>query len=272
MLKKLWRKLGFGKTEVKSWGYYINGPKAGDIFKSEYDLIVTDTDDQNGKPFPRETVEDMKQCPSGKKKLIIAYISLGEAEDYRWYWNKNWKKVRPVWLGKANPDWPGNYSIKQWWHPDWWEITTAILDRVINAGFDGVYIDKIDVYADLGGSDHLKDEMIDYIIKVSEYAKNKNPDFMIIAQNAEELAEDPRYLAAVDGIGKENTFYENDGTKVSKEDTGYIIENLDRFTDAGKLVLMVEYVQGSKKNMVRSKTTDKKYVLYFGPVALDRLV
>jgi len=262
------------RPQVNSWGYYINGPVVEKIYNSEYDLIVTDTDDSNGEPFSKSDVDHMKESPSGKRKLIIAYISLGEAEDYRWYWNNNWKKNQPKWLGKSNPDWPGNYTIKDWWHPDWQDITKAILDRVLSAGFDGIYIDKVDAYQDLGGSEELKFLMSKYIISVSEYVKNKNPNFLVIPQNAEEMAEIPEYLAAVDGIGKENTFYENDGTKVSKEDSQYAIENLNRFTKENKLVLMVEYVGGTKKRAVERniKELDLKYVTYYGPVALNKLV
>lgn len=273
LLGKMKRLLGLSNTPtIKSWGYYINGPKPEFIKKSEYDLIVTDSDDHNGNAFTRDVVEDMKMSPSGKKKILISYISLGEAENYRSYWQKSWNKTRPVWLGKENPDWPGNFSVKQWWNPIWWKVTKEILDKVMSAGFDGVYIDKIDVYNDLGGSEELQKKMVDYIIKVSKYVKEKNPDFMVIAQNAEELAEYPEYLIAVDGIGRENVIYDNDGVKNSVSEYNDAVQYLDMFVTSKKLVLVVEYVKAAKKTYTLNKLAGKSYVCYFGPLSLDKLV
>ena len=45
----------------------------------------------------------------------------------------------------------GNYTLRRrYWHPDWKKIiygnSDAYLDRIVAAGFDGVYLDKIDVF------------------------------------------------------------------------------------------------------------------------------
>ena len=46
-----------------------------------------------------KTIEELKIKNNGGKRLVITYLSIGEAEDYRFYWNKknlNWivKKMR----------------------------------------------------------------------------------------------------------------------------------------------------------------------------------
>ena len=45
--------------------------------------------------------------------MIIAYLSIGEAEDYRFYWNKK----KPNWIVKENENWEGKY-----WSPEWKSI------------------------------------------------------------------------------------------------------------------------------------------------------
>lgn len=81
--------------------------------------------------------------------MVIAYMSIGEAENYRFYWKQDWKTGSPSWLREENPEWPGNYAVR-YWHPDWKKIiygnSDAYLDRILAAGFDGVYLDKIDVF------------------------------------------------------------------------------------------------------------------------------
>lgn len=76
-------------------------------------------------------------------------MSIGEAEDYRFYWKNEWKTNPPVWLGEENPDWEGNYKV-WYWEKEWQNIIISdpdsYLQRILNAGFDGVYLDIIDAF------------------------------------------------------------------------------------------------------------------------------
>jgi len=49
----------------------------------------------------------------------------------------------------ANPNWEGNFKV-QYWNPTWQSIIygseTSYLKKIINAGFDGVYLDIIDAF------------------------------------------------------------------------------------------------------------------------------
>lgn len=259
------------RDKVKSWSYWLQDVDTDVISKNTDDLMVIDSHNDSGELYKPADLLYMKK----QSKLMVAYISLGEAESYRSYWNKSWNRKRPVWLGPENKEWKGNYSIKQFWHPDWWTITTEILDGVIESGFDGIYIDKIDVYSDLGGTDELKEKMIQYIIKVSEYCKSKKSDFIIIAQNAEELAENSDYLNAVDGIGKESLFYSGVlGEKQNlndADDINYSADCLNLFKNADKLVLCVEYVDPKIWPRIKAKYPALGYVGYCGPKLLDKL-
>jgi hypothetical protein len=44
----------------------------------------------------------MKRKPDGSRRLITAYLSVGETENYRYYWKPQWSKQRPAWIGKEN--------------------------------------------------------------------------------------------------------------------------------------------------------------------------
>ena len=55
----------------------------------------------------------------------------------------------PTWLGDENPAWRGNFRVRYWdqgWQSLMFGHETAALERIIGAGFDGVYLDRADVY------------------------------------------------------------------------------------------------------------------------------
>ena len=76
-------------------------------------------------------------------------MSIGEAEDYRYYWQSEWNSNPPSWLDNEDPNWPGNYFV-QYWNESWQNIIfgsdESYLDKIINTGFDGVYLDIIDAF------------------------------------------------------------------------------------------------------------------------------
>ena len=76
-------------------------------------------------------------------------MSIGEAEDYRYYWMPGWTEGYPDWIVEENPDWTGNFKVK-YWDPDWQEIIfgndDSYLTKIIDSHFDGVYLDIIDAY------------------------------------------------------------------------------------------------------------------------------
>ncbi|NPA44475.1 MAG: hypothetical protein GXO49_02970, partial [Chlorobi bacterium] len=77
------------------------------------------------------------------------YMSIGEAENYRYYWQEEWNTNKPEWLDKENPDWEGNYKV-WYWNKDWQNIIygndNSYLKKILDAGFDGVYLDIIDAF------------------------------------------------------------------------------------------------------------------------------
>ena len=52
------------------------------------DMLVIDHAKSSGKvPLTREDVARLKVRPDGTKRLVIAYMSIGEAEEFRFYWD-----------------------------------------------------------------------------------------------------------------------------------------------------------------------------------------
>ena len=89
---------------------------------TDYDFIIMDLyyESPDGTPvaLTNQEVQSLKTKNNGGSRVIICYMRVGEAEDYRFYWKQEWENNAPEWLEAENPLWPGNYKV-QYWEPDW---------------------------------------------------------------------------------------------------------------------------------------------------------
>lgn len=96
-----------------------------------------------------QEVASLKIKRKGGTRQVLCYVSIGEAESYRYYWRSGWKPGNPGFLDNENPDWEGNYKVR-YWETEWQQIifgdNQSYLKRVLDAGFDGVYLDIIDAF------------------------------------------------------------------------------------------------------------------------------
>lgn len=116
--------------------------------ETNYDVLIIDLFYEDTM-LTKNDIDSLKLKKDGGERLVIAYISIGEAEDYRYYWKPEWKNNPPDWLLNENPDWPGNYKIK-YWDSEWQKIiygnTSSYLYKIITAGFNGAYLDMVDAF------------------------------------------------------------------------------------------------------------------------------
>lgn len=118
------------------------------LSQTDYDLLIIDLfyfDEQ----LTKNDIERLKNKHSGGKRLTVCYMSIGEVENYRYYWKENPMKDKWTWLAAENPLWKGNYVVR-YWEKDWQKIImggeNSYLHKIITAGFDGVYLDIIDAF------------------------------------------------------------------------------------------------------------------------------
>ena len=146
-------------SEVKNFLYLVNPTRAfnsksefvSGIDATNYDAFIIDLFYDEGESLTMTDLAALQSKPNGAPRLVLAYLSIGEAEDYRYYWNNNWgkRKSKPEWLYKENNRWKGNYKVF-YWMESWQEIIfgseDAYLDKILNAGFNGIYLDLIDAF------------------------------------------------------------------------------------------------------------------------------
>ena len=277
---------------INSWTYQLQNINILQISNSnQFQLIVMDysADGSDETAFSNEQISQIKN--SGKK--AISYISIGEAENYRFYWNDNWDSDNngvpdqgaPSWLGDLNPDWSGNYKVRYWQH-DWQDIIFSYIDKIIDQGFDGIYCDIIDAY--YYWSEEKQEEpfadslMIQFIINIKNHIKNKTQnEFYIIPQNGEFIINEANvsenlkesFFNSIDAVGVEDVFFPGDEPENNNFDPDQErISVLHEFRNHNKYVFSVEYLTFSdliSNYLVAASEND--FIPYYTVRSLDIL-
>lgn len=279
---------------IRSWGYQLQNGSADVVARSPYDIMVIDysKDSSDSTAFTAAELERMKRKPDGSRRYLLAYISIGEAEIYRYYWKeRGWddpRNRRPM-VEDENPEWLGNHSVK-FWHNEWQDLILndddSYMNRIMRAGFDGVYLDKVDIADFYEGKTPpgtvASDLMIQFVRRISAVMKSRKPGFLVFPQNAQGLLEDDIYVAAVDGIGIEDLLHKEtpvegpgstvDGPRNTAADIKESVDLLKKLVAERKPVITVEYIR-TRSNIDRAarELEGFGFVPYFGPRDLARL-
>lgn len=244
---------GKSPQNVAGWTFSTQNNSLDFLLKSDSKLMVLDYSQKNSNEI--QTAKNSIAALNQAGKEIVSYLSIGESEPYRSYYQSSWKTNPPSWMGKENPEWAGSRKVK-YWEPEWQKIVFNALDKIIECGFNGIYLDIVDGYAywsDPNNGEGLvldrqdaAQRMIDLIGKLTEYARVQKgqPDFYVIPQNGDGLIpydKDNSYLKNISGMGIESLFYRETSSQ-SSAGIQYRSENLNKITAAGKPVLVIDYV------------------------------
>ena len=90
------------------------------MHQNNYDMVIVDV--QHGdEPLTKQAVETLKYKISGGKRPVLAYINIGAAESYRYYWQSGWGQGSPPWIEMSYPENPDAYYV-EFWDPEWQDI------------------------------------------------------------------------------------------------------------------------------------------------------
>ena len=243
---------------ARSWDYNLGAIDIEKLAKEAGDLVVIDHAKLGGRePRQREDVQRLKRTAEGRRRIVLAYLSIGEAEDKRGFFDPAWKTEdgpRPSWIIKANCAWPGAYAVR-FWQEEWkallYKSTDSMLRRIVEAGFDGVYLDRVDMYFAYPpiGKERptVRSDMIELVVELATAGRALNPRLIIVPNNGEELLSDRGYRRAVDGLGKEELlFSEATAATGQRNDSNRIktsLSHLRRLQRDRKPVFALEYLQ-----------------------------
>lgn len=219
--------------------YQLQNVKYSDLKTLPAKMMVVDIDDA-------QLSQSELKALQGQGKKILSYLSIGEAEEYRDYWKQEWKPGNPTFLDKENPEWKGNYKV-HYWENEWKNIIFEKVKQIQDAGYDGVYLDIIDAYEyykDLGRKD-ADQEMMLFVVQISQQSKERNIHFLVVPQNSPELYQNHSYKNSIDGLGKEDLWYSDDLVR-SDAEVNADLQYLRQATFDGKFVFSIDYLAEQK--------------------------
>ncbi|MFO0984988.1 MAG: endo alpha-1,4 polygalactosaminidase [Planctomycetota bacterium] len=260
-------------------------------------LVIEPTRSIRGQTtFPTRTI--VRRLQNGGQRLCFAYLNVGQAEDYRGYWQPDWQaphdgaRGSPAFLLTTDPEgWPGNYPVA-YWHQGWRAILmghpNALLDQILADGFDGAYLDWVlgysnPVVAEAAAADGVDpaDAMVTLIERVRDYARTRRPEFSIIAQNAAFLVERaPQLLDTIDGLAQEDLSFRGEADAAWDDaragdiatHSQALLEQLLRSKAHGLPIFTLDYaLESSNAATARRISREHGFVPYVARTPLDRL-
>ena len=189
---------------VSTWMYQIQwldeNATIDELDDTQYDMLVVEPgfnfiEDQYDVNY---LVPSLKQKPNGDERILLAYIDIGQAEDYRTYWESTWVAPTttqvgvPDFLVTIDPDgWTGNYPVA-YWDTAWqniWLGADGIIEQIANYGFDGVYLDWVEAYDDdkirevaNAQGINTENEMMLFIERIRNLGRSINSEFLVFSQ------------------------------------------------------------------------------------------
>ncbi|MCX7980622.1 MAG: endo alpha-1,4 polygalactosaminidase [Bacteroidia bacterium] len=118
------------------------------LAQSKFDVLVIDAQYQ-GAWLSEEEVRRLHYKPSGKRRLVLAYINIGAAERWRFYWQPGWRLGSPSWLRKPYPGYPDEFYVAYWeevWKQILFKGEGSYMSHILAAGFDGAFLDNVEAY------------------------------------------------------------------------------------------------------------------------------
>ena len=128
------------------------------------------------------------------------------------------------------------------------------LDHLVDAGFDGVFLDVVDAgefWADeargTGRRPGAEREMVDLVKSLADRARKNHPGFGIFPNGGEGLLRFPDYVAAIDGMFREDIWFDGNRRNESGE-VNETLRALQPLLAVRKPVFAIDYV--TRQNLI----------------------
>ncbi|NOZ89346.1 MAG: hypothetical protein GXO15_05415 [Crenarchaeota archaeon] len=205
----------------------------------------------------RVAVVEASEAPPGLPRmlhgrgagLVLGYVNAGYAEEWRSYM----ERLRGAGVVHEPAGYEGEYLVELW-SREWLEAVLSEARRVIEAGYDGVYLDNIDAYLAVEGRPWAagadpQAAMVELVCTVSEEVRTLKPGARVYINigSAVELLYNDTLLSCIDGVLREELWSTAAGDTVEPQDPWETLEALDALWQAasrGKTVIVSDPVAG----------------------------
>ncbi len=253
------------KHPQKRWAVYYDDVLPPERFLP-YDVVVFDSIN-----YPR------LRPLQNRGKTLLGYISFGEAEEYRYYFD-NIKKQDL--LLEENPNWPGHFIVDAR-NPLWAKYLVEVLvPDVLRRGFDGIMVDTLDslVFLEMDHPDKYRG-MAQAAADLIHAVRMHYPDMPIMINRGIEIL--PKIEQDINMLMAEN-IYTNHNFKTGEDyiyDEAEYLDNLNKIKASQKRaphleVYALEYwdpkdEEGVQKIIAKHKSTG--FYPFVSVIGLDEL-
>jgi cysteinyl-tRNA synthetase, unknown class len=275
-------------TSVKTWSFEssLADPVANRSGLS--DLVVIDQsaiqhERRNGE---RKAITKLQSKPNGSRRLVLGYLSLTEAEQRRAYWQTEWQATgiekRPAWLLDENPQRRGNWRVNianAGWHATLFGQEDSLIDQMLAAGFDGVYLDSGNLLdrtqaatSGAGDRSEIEWQLAELVARLATYARLQHPRFIIMLDDAETLIDRTPVASAIDIAVKHDLLYGRHavGRPNRAADIEATVKGLTRVAAAKRPVFVVEHLADTAlATAARARINELGFVGAISTIAKD---
>ncbi|KYH39350.1 MAG: hypothetical protein AYL28_000740 [Candidatus Bathyarchaeota archaeon B23] len=211
-----------------------------------FDVLILEMEGLN----PSAIGELRRRC-----RLLLAYINLGYAEEWRDYWSEI---GGGGWVHEPT-EYEGEYFV-EYWRPEWRDVILTLVEEAHGIGFEGVLLDNVDASTTLRElrptwSRGLEPEesMINLVEEVSRAAKQRyGVEFKVYVNlgSALRLLGDERFLSSIDGILREelwHTYGDGGSLKTPREEAEETLRYLREARGRGKTILVADPLESGEE-------------------------
>lgn len=220
---------------------------------------------------------DVARPPSvlraGSPRLLLGYVSIGEAERARPYWSRC--AGRPF-LVEENPSWPGAVRVDPR-DAEWRAIVLERAEAVCARGFDGLFLDTADTAEHLERADPARFRgAVEAMVRIVLAIRERHPAAILVLNQG--LALYPGVRPAVDAALAESLFATYDfalrryGPAPSDAWHRARLERFAALARGGLPVLTIEYAPAGERALVAAALSHARargFVPYVSSIELD---
>jgi endo-alpha-1,4-polygalactosaminidase (GH114 family) len=110
--------------------------------QTNQDILIVDPLFNGNEPLTKQQVHSLKFKALGATRLVLARLTIGLADDTRFYWKPEWGVGNPPWLVGFVPGVSGIYWV-DYTHPQWLDIIGKTFAAIVDMGYDGIMFDGV---------------------------------------------------------------------------------------------------------------------------------
>ena len=116
---------------------------------ANFDAVIVDVFHRGREPLNRQNVNTLKFKRLGARRLVLAYVNIGQAENFRYYWKDGWQEGSPGFIASPVLGNPDKFFVR-YWDKAWQDLlignANSYIFGIFSQGFDGVILDGIEAF------------------------------------------------------------------------------------------------------------------------------